>query len=139
MINFNSNSNSNSNNKNNLNCLVCKGSGLIKNFNYYCASCNAHRCKYTMNIFSTNLDKYKYCAQCIRANLSGAYKPKSPEISKAPDSTNIYESHCIKCLGEGYYFNPGVKCESCEIPHRVCNCVDSPFNECYECGGTGLK
>lgn len=104
-------------------CELCSGFGLIKNDNLYCSTCDAYRCKFTFNMSSDEFYKYKFCEFCLHSNLE---KPSS-------------KIHCLKCCGEGYYINPGVICNTCEISHKVCNCIIKLFVECVECFGLGTK
>lgn len=104
-------------------CELCDGIGLIKNKNMYCVKCNACRCEYTRNISNDEFYKYKFCELCEDKNQSNS-SPKT---------------HCLKCLGEGFYLNSGVVCNSCEIPHSVCNCDIKPFDECPKCYGSGTQ
>lgn len=103
-------------------CGLCKGIGLIKNQNLYCVECDASRCEYTFNICKDEFYKFKFCELCVNTNPNSSLK-----------------SYCLKCLGEGYYLNLGVICYACEIQHRVCYCDIKPYEECYECYGSGTK
>lgn len=103
--------------KNNIECDTCKGFGIVKNYKFECVNCHTHRCEYTLN-----LSKGKFCKFCSYFNPIGS----SPNI------------HCIKCLYEGYYLNNEAICTSCDISHRICNCVIDLFDECDICNGSGI-
>jgi hypothetical protein len=107
-------------------CKTCEGIGLVKNKNMYCVKCNASRCEYTQNICKEEFYKYKFCEFC-----NG--------IAKSESSPKSHKTHCLKCLGEGYYQNSSVVCNYCMIPHLVCDCNIKPFDECSECYGSGTQ
>jgi hypothetical protein len=109
-------------------CELCEGIGLIKNKNMYCMKCESSRCEYTRNISKDEFYKYKFCEFCVDTN-----KPNINQPNSSP------KTHCLKCLGEGYYLNLGVVCNACEIPHRVCNCIIKLFEECEGCYGSGTN
>lgn len=108
-------------NKINTHCDVCNGIGMVKNDNLYCVNCDSSRCEFTTNMSNDEFYKYKYCEFCVSHNPSDT-SPKT---------------HCTKCLGEGYYLNEVIMCNSCKFPHRVCNCAIKPYDECSKCYGSG--
>lgn len=108
-------------------CELCDGIGLIKNKNLYCVKCDASRCDYTKNMCKEEFYKYKFCEFCIGFDLDNNLNTHN----SSP------KTHCLKCLGEGYYLNSGIVCNYCEIPHLVCDCGINPFDECPNCYGSG--
>lgn len=102
-------------------CDVCNGIGMVKNVNLYCVDCDSSRCKFTTNMSRDEFYKYKYCEFCILHNPSNITQ----------------KTHCIKCYDSGYYLNEILMCNNCEFPHRVCNCIIKPYDECSKCYGSG--
>lgn len=110
------------NSKINIQCDLCNGVGIVKNINLHCANCDSSRCEFTINMSKDEFYRYKYCEFCVSHNSS---------------NTSL-KTHCIKCLGEGYYLNKVLMCNSCVLPHRVCNCVVKSYDECPKCHGSGI-
>lgn len=109
--------------KNKHQCDLCKGIGFLENKDLYCYKCDTYRCKFTNNINIEEFYKYKFCEICE----NNEYDEKNSKI----------KIDCIKCSGKGFYINNGVICNTCEIPHKICNCIIKPFFECNKCCSLG--
>lgn len=109
------------NNKMKVQCEICDGVGIVKNVNLHCINCNSTKCEFTMFMSKDEFYKYKFCEFCIPHN----------HFNTSP------KTYCIKCSNKGYYLNKVVICNSCKIPHRVCNCSIKLYDECTKCCGSG--